>query len=319
MSWPVTGGADFDLNMPMIVPMYYDGPEPIQFLEGNATPELLDRYYPKYWKYLTGPERSLDHYTMALATEILRDYEQPDVMLVKLCDLDTVRHATGVDNEHTRAELAGHDAQVGAIVDLVGEHGDLARTNFVVIGDHGQSDIAGHLNLNVLFRRDGLLQVDEAGDVADYVAFAHSSELTAWVQLADPVDEGARNRVAAYLADLAADPRYGIGGVYSADEIAARFCSPARGTSSSKGCDRRRSVPTGSATIRSPPTSTRARSPPPRTAAYRSGIRRRSSSSAPGCAPAPPLITARSSTPLRPLPRLPASTSTTSTAASSPS
>ena len=55
LSWPVTGGADFDLNMPMIVPMYYDGPEPIQFLEGNATPELLDRYYPKHWQYLTGP------------------------------------------------------------------------------------------------------------------------------------------------------------------------------------------------------------------------------------------------------------------------
>ena len=129
---------------------------------------------------------------MALATEILRDYEQPDVMLVKLCDLDTVRHVMGVDNDHTRAELAGHDAEVGAIIDLVGQHGDLARTNFVVIGDHGQSDIAGHLNLNVLFRREGLLQVDEAGDVADYVAFAHSSELTAWVQLADPADEGAR-------------------------------------------------------------------------------------------------------------------------------
>src|SRR5690606_20705854 len=42
LSWPVTGGADFDLNMPMIVPMYYDGPEPIRFLEGNATPELLE-------------------------------------------------------------------------------------------------------------------------------------------------------------------------------------------------------------------------------------------------------------------------------------
>ena len=111
LSWPVTGGADFDLNMPMIVPMYYDGPEPIQFLEGNATPELLDRYYPKHWQYLTGPERSLDRYTMALATEILRDDEQPDVMLVKLCDLDTVRHAVGVDNHHTRAELAGHDAE----------------------------------------------------------------------------------------------------------------------------------------------------------------------------------------------------------------
>lgn len=225
LSWPVTGGAEFDLNMPMIVPMFYDGPEPIRFLEGNATAELLERYYPRYWQFLTGPQRSLDHYTMAMATEILGDYEQPDLMLVKLCDLDTVRHATGVDNEHTRAQLAGHDQQVGAIVELIAVHGDLANTTFVIIGDHGQSDITGHLNPNVLFRRDGLLQVDAAGNVSDYVAFAHSSELSAWVQLKNPTDAAARRRVGDYLADLVADPQYPVGAVYSAEEIAERFHS----------------------------------------------------------------------------------------------
>lgn len=225
LSWPVTGGAGFDFNMPMIVPMYYDGPEPIQFLEGNATPELLERYYPKYWQYLTGAERSLDHYTMAFTREILRDYEQPDVMLIKLCDLDTVRHANGVDNEHTRAQLAVHDEQLGEIIGLIDEHGDLANTNFVIIGDHGQSDVTGHLNLNVLFKRDGLLQVDDADEVSEYVAFAHSAELSAWVQLADADDDATRMRVHGYLDDLGADPQYGIGAVYTADEIAERFQS----------------------------------------------------------------------------------------------
>lgn len=225
LSWPVTGAAEFDLNMPMIVPMFYDGPEPIRFLEGNATAELLERYYPKYWQYLTGAERSLDHYTMALTREILRDYDQPDVMLIKLCDLDTVRHANGVDNEHTRAQLAVHDEQLGEIIGLIDEHGDLANTNVVIIGDHGQSDVTGHLNLNVLFKRDGLLEVDGDDQVVDHVAFAHSAELSAWVQLADGADEATRARVHRYLDDLAADPQYGIGAVYTADEIFERFRS----------------------------------------------------------------------------------------------
>ncbi|MFQ9901510.1 MAG: alkaline phosphatase family protein [Ruthenibacterium sp.] len=41
LSWPVSGGADYDMNMPMIVPYHYDGYEPEQYLAGTATENLM--------------------------------------------------------------------------------------------------------------------------------------------------------------------------------------------------------------------------------------------------------------------------------------
>lgn len=223
LSWPVTGGADFDLNMPMIVPIHYTGPEPIIFFKNNATDELLEKYYPRYFHYLTGPDRSLDAYTMALAPDILRDYRQPDVMLVKMCDLDSVRHAHGVDNAFVKEQLSVHDRQFGRIVDMIKQYGDFDNTNFVILGDHGQSDITQTLNLNVLFKQHGLLQVDGDDQLVDYMAYCHSAELSAWVRLKDPADRTARQKVYEFLLSLKADPQYGIGYVFTKAEVEERF------------------------------------------------------------------------------------------------
>ncbi|HZW03327.1 MAG TPA: alkaline phosphatase family protein [Anaerolineaceae bacterium] len=223
LSWPVTGGADFDLNMPMIVPMSYTGPDPIIFFQGNATPELLDKYYPRHFHHLTGPDRSLDAYTMALAPEILRDYRQPDVMLVKMCDLDTVRHAHGVDNDFVKAQLRLHDRQFGVLLDAIRQYGDYENTNFAILGDHGQSDITRTLNLNVLFKQHGLLQVDGDERLVDYDAYCHSAELSAWVRLKDPQDAALRQRVYEFLLSLQGEEPYGIGHVFTKAEAAERF------------------------------------------------------------------------------------------------
>ena len=223
LSWPVTGGADFDLNMPMIVPIRYSGPEPIIFFKNNATDELLEKYYPRYFHYLIGLDRSLDAYTMALAPDILRDYRQPDVMLVKMCDLDSVRHAHGVDNAYVKEQLEVHDRQFGVLVDAIKQYGDYDNTNFVILGDHGQSDITRTLNLNVLFKQHGLLQVNGDQTLGDYEAYCHSAELSAWVRLKDPQDRAASQKVYEFLLALKANPQYGIGHVFTKQEVEARF------------------------------------------------------------------------------------------------
>ncbi len=71
LSWPVSGGADYTMNMPMIVPYSYQGYQPQQWLEHTATANLMDRYFYKHGRYLMGPTRSLDLFTMALALDIL--------------------------------------------------------------------------------------------------------------------------------------------------------------------------------------------------------------------------------------------------------
>lgn len=114
LSWPVSGGADYTMNMPMIVPYSYQGYQPQQWLEHTATANLMDRYFYKHGRYLMGPTRSLDLFTMALALDILEDGPQPDIMLIKLCDLDSARHTYGVESAEAETQLRMHDEQLGA-------------------------------------------------------------------------------------------------------------------------------------------------------------------------------------------------------------
>lgn len=219
LSWPVSGGADIDLNMPMIVPAGYKGYNPLPYLEGSASQELLDRYYWKYGRYIKGADRSLDLYTMALAPDIIRDYHQPDVMLVKMCDLDTVRHIHGVKNEYVKEQLRKHDEEFGILIESVKRYGDYENTNFVILGDHGQQDITKTLNMNLVLKENGFIRTDENGKLVDYDAYCHSVSLSAWIQLKNPDDRAMSEKVYKFLLDLKEKPEYNIGYVYTKQEV----------------------------------------------------------------------------------------------------
>ena len=205
ISWPVSGGANYDMNMPMIVPYRYEGYESEKWLHGTATDSLMERYYYKHGRYLKGPDRSLDLFTMSMALDILEDFDQPDVMLVKMCDLDSIRHAYGVYHEKTLVQLRRHDEELGALMECLRRKGTYADTNFVVLGDHGQTDIQDRLFMNVLLKQNGFLQTDEKGNVTSFDAFCHSSELSALIELRDPGDADLVERVRTFLESLRDD------------------------------------------------------------------------------------------------------------------
>lgn len=223
LSWPVSGGADYDLNMPMIVPYSYVGWEPEKWLVGAATQSLLDRYFYKHGRYIKGPDRSLDLLTMALALDILEEEAQPDVMLVKMCDLDGARHQFGVYNEHAADQLRKHDEEFGSLLEALRRKGTLEETNIVILGDHGQTDIEEVLHLNVLLRENGFLGVGAAGELAWFDAILHSTGLAAYVELRDPEDAGLKARVRAYLESLKDDPRVQLAYVMDREEAKAHF------------------------------------------------------------------------------------------------
>jgi len=223
LSWPVSGGADYDMNMPMIVPYDYFGYEPEKWLAGTATSNLMDRYFYKHKRYLTGPDRSLDLFTMAMALDIIQDYDQPDVMLVKMCDLDSVRHTYGVFAEQTKVQLRKHDQELQALLEGLRRKGTLADTDVVVLGDHGQTDIHDVLLLNNMFKRDGLLTTDEAGNVTAYQAFCHSTGLGAMIEVKDPQDQALLDKVHAYLDRLKDDPRIKLDKVMTAAQAESEY------------------------------------------------------------------------------------------------
>ena len=223
ISWPVSGGANYTYNMPMIVPYGYVGPNPGQFFQNNATQNLLDTYYWKYGRLLKGKSRNLDSYTMALAPDIIRDFGQPDVMLIKMCDLDSVRHAYGVSNEQVLEQLRKHDYEFSVILESIKRYGDYKNTNFVILGDHGQSDVDHVLHFNVALRDAGFIRVDQENQIIDYDAYCHSAALSAWIELKNPEDKDMYDKVYKFLLDCKDNPKYGIGYVFTKQEVQEQF------------------------------------------------------------------------------------------------
>ena len=206
LSWPVSAGADYTYNWPMVVPYHYDGYAPLQYLEnGNATQNLLDAYYWKYGRYIKGKDSSLDLLTMSVAPDLLRDFGQPDVMLIKMCDLDSARHRYGVYSQQAFDQLRKHDEEFGVIMECLKRYGDPDNTNIVIMGDHGQTDIDDVLNMNVLLTEAGFIRRKD-GRIVDCDCFAHSNGLSCYIELKDPEDKVMAQKVRDYLESLKYNP-----------------------------------------------------------------------------------------------------------------
>ena len=227
INWPVSAGADVDINLPMCLPMHYKGDNPGQFYEGVATQDAIDRYMWKYGYMLCGLNGlingSLDNFTNAVSPDIIRDYGQPDVMFVKMCDLDTVRHKLGVDSETAKEQLVKHDRELGVLMESIRRYGDFTNTNFVVMGDHGQTDVERVLNFNLVLQQAGLQTLDENGKLATFDAYCHSTGACGGIELRDPEDAALRERVYRVLLDARDGGKSGLGHVFTKEEAKEQF------------------------------------------------------------------------------------------------
>lgn len=227
INWPVSEGADVDINLPMCLPPRYRGDNPRMFYEGSTSKEVLDRYFWKYGYLLCGCNKilnsSYDDFTNAVSPDIIRDYGQPDVMFVKMCDLDTVRHKLGVDNDSAKLQLQKHDCELGVLMESIRRYGDFEHTNFIIMGDHGQTDVERVLNFNRVLQGKGLQKLDENGHLESFDAYCHSTGGCGWIELSNPADEELRQKVYRVLLEAKDSGKYGLGYVFTKEEADERF------------------------------------------------------------------------------------------------
>lgn len=93
-------------------------------------------------------------YTRA-AVDIIRRHH-PDLLLLHLLALDSIEHETGYGNDAGRNTIAFLDDRVKEVVDAVRAAGELDRTTFIIVSDHGQQSVHHRLNPDVLLRQAGL-------------------------------------------------------------------------------------------------------------------------------------------------------------------
>lgn len=93
-------------------------------------------------------------YTRA-AIDIIQ-HHHPDLLLLHLLALDNIEHETGFGNDSGRNTIAFLDDRVKDVVDAVRAAGELDRTTFIIVSDHGQQNVHQLLHPNVLLRQAGL-------------------------------------------------------------------------------------------------------------------------------------------------------------------
>lgn len=218
--WPVSAGADYTYNWPMIVPYHYTGEHPEDYLgNGNATDNVMEEYFYKYSRFYKNIGDYGDVVTMSLALDILKDHGQPDIMLVKMCDLDSMRHRYGVYSDEAKKQLRKHDLEFEALLEAIQRHGDYEDTNFVIMGDHGQTDIVDVLHINKLFEKAGFIRRNENGQIIDCDCYGHSTALTCCIELKNPEDKQMAKKVRDFLESLKDDKDIQLDYVYDKEEM----------------------------------------------------------------------------------------------------
>ena len=143
----------------------------------------------------------------------------PNLLLLHIFDSDTAAHAFGPDSPEALAAIERADIEVGRVLDAVSQAGLAGRTDVVVVSDHGFLPLQTQLQLNFLFKREGLLKTNERGQVASWDASFHSAGGSGFVYLKHPDDRELVSRVGALLEQIAADPANGIDKIWSQAEL----------------------------------------------------------------------------------------------------
>ncbi|MEZ0228850.1 MAG: alkaline phosphatase family protein [Planctomycetota bacterium] len=99
---------------------------------------------------------------------------KPNLLFVHLIQVDSAAHANGRDAEQVKAAVERTDANVAKIIEATKKAGIHERTVFVIVGDHGFTDVKETLAPNALLAKAGLVDRDDKGNVKAWRALGHA-------------------------------------------------------------------------------------------------------------------------------------------------
>ena len=222
--WPVSVGAPVDFNLPQI--WRAGTADDVKLQDALTTPGLLARMQPPLGAFPPGADWEIDgdvqrtHYAVWLLA-----HERPQFMTVYLTAYDTEQHHTGLGTPADKQVLERIDGLVGEIV-AAARKAD-PRSVVAVVSDHGFAPLHTDVNLMRAFADAGLIRYDANGAVQGWEAMPWFDGGASTVYLRDVHDDAVRQRTAALLARLAADPALGIQQVLDHAAVAARGGDPA--------------------------------------------------------------------------------------------
>lgn len=124
-----------------------------------------------------------DNIWTAAAVDIIK-HHRPNLLLFHLLTLDDIQHAYGPMTPAGFTAMAYLDAKVSEIMDAVKQSGNLKRTTFIVVSDHGFRAYKNKIRPNVLLNQKGLLT--ETGGTSHAEAWVLPEGGTAGVYVSNP-------------------------------------------------------------------------------------------------------------------------------------
>ena len=154
--WPVTAGSQIDYNLAEIFPNRIWTNQVLVSLKASSPLFLLQMNH-RYGHLRHGIKQPwLDDFITACAVDTLKN-KQPDLTLVHLVDMDSMRHRYGVRSAQAQHALQRLDRRVAQLVQATRDAGIYDHTNFVLLGDHYQINVQKMIHLNMLFAKQGWL------------------------------------------------------------------------------------------------------------------------------------------------------------------
>jgi predicted AlkP superfamily pyrophosphatase or phosphodiesterase len=192
--WPVTVGTDLmDWNLPEIWDPFADPIFSASVLMKYASPGLLEDIL-KSRKQTVKDYRHTDESAVDAAVYLI-ERSKPNLLLLHLIDLDHIHHTDGPFSGKALQQAEQEDAGVGRILEAIRRAGIQNSTTVAVVSDHGFMRIDTDFNPSVVLVQEGLIGLDEKGQVVSWQAAIHGDGGVAAVYLKHPEDSALAARV----------------------------------------------------------------------------------------------------------------------------
>ncbi|EFS03194.1 type I phosphodiesterase/nucleotide pyrophosphatase family protein [Listeria seeligeri FSL S4-171] len=177
--WPVAAKSGIDYNIAEIFPNRFWLTQMMVSLNGSSPLFLVDmnRKFGHLRNGINQP--ALDAFLTASVVDTIKT-KKPELLLTHLVDMDSMRHAHGVNSVEAKAALKRHDKRLGQIIQATKEAGIYENTVFAVLGDHYQLDVTHAIRLNVLFTEKGWIQATE-NSITDWQVYAKSCDGSCYI------------------------------------------------------------------------------------------------------------------------------------------
>ncbi len=176
LQWPTTVGAKVTWLVPERWGIKNESTRDV--LLKNSTPGLLIEValalgVAKIDSSTLRDGAKLDEFVSGAAAYVLETHK-PDLLLTHLTQVDHEAHGHGRDAPEVHDAVARTDANIAKIREAAKKAGILDSTVFVIVGDHGFTDVKETIAPNVVLAQAGLVDLDDKGEVKSWRALGHA-------------------------------------------------------------------------------------------------------------------------------------------------